>query len=50
VEEPREDFGHLPPTQQRKQLSLKLETLQASLNKETSQRYFHFPSGYCLLP
>lgn len=38
TEEPREDYGHLPPNQQRKQLNLKLEGLRGNLAKETSER------------
>jgi len=40
TEEQREDFGNLPPTQQRKQLTSKLESLNSALTKETSERYW----------
>jgi hypothetical protein len=38
AEEPREDFGHLPPNQQRKQLLGKIDTLRAAITKDTSAR------------
>lgn len=38
AEEPKEDFSHLPPSQQRKQLLAKIESIKASIAKETSQR------------
>ena len=40
AEETREDFGHLPPIQQRKQLTQKLDSLQAALTKDTTKRYW----------
>lgn len=38
TEEPKEDFSHLPPSQQKKQLLAKIESIKASIAKETSQR------------
>ena len=39
-EEVREDYSHLPPNQQKKQLMQKIDTLKASLAKEMNARYF----------
>lgn len=35
---PKEDFSNLPPIQQKRQLTAKIESLKASLAKETSER------------
>lgn len=37
-EEPKEDFSHLPPSQQKKQLLAKIESIRGRIAKETSQR------------
>lgn len=37
-DEPREDFGHLPPQQQKKQLQKKIKELQHQLAKENNER------------
>lgn len=37
-EEPKEDFSHLPPNQQKKHLLAKIDAIKSSITKETSQR------------
>ena len=39
-EEPKEDYSHLPPNQQKKKLQEKIEALRASLAKHTAARSF----------
>jgi len=38
-EEQKEDFSHLPPSQQEKQLKLKIDELKSSYAKELAAKY-----------
>jgi len=38
-EETKEDYSHLPPNQQKKKLQEKIDTLRASLAKQTAARF-----------
>jgi hypothetical protein len=37
-DEVKDDFSHLPPGQQKKQLKAKIDGLKADLNKENAER------------
>lgn len=38
VEEPKEDYSHLPPNQQKKKLLAKIDTLSQAIAKDTAER------------
>jgi formin-binding protein 1 len=38
-EEPKEDYSHLAPNQQKKKLQEKIDSLRTSLAKQTAARY-----------
>ena len=38
MDDTKEDYSHLPPTQQKKKLTQKIETLKQTVQKETAER------------
>jgi len=45
-EEAKEDYSHLPPNQQKKKLTEKIDTLKSSLAKQTAARLARYVMRY----
>ena len=39
MDDTKEDYSHLPPTQQKKKLTQKIDSLKQSIAKDTAERY-----------